>query len=916
MSDRRFVCGCYVIHSYHVRKYLPQLALKTHVTVQATAYTAVLSQTFVNPLAHDSIEKLRYTFPLFDGVSVVDFECRIGQRVIKGLVKERQEAKATYEAAVQRGETAGLLEQLPDASDVFTTTLGNIPPKETIHVTIRYVGELKHDAEIDGLRFTLPTAIAPRYGTPSHELLADPGVTPNLAQSGMEITVDVDMADSLPIQKITSPSHPISVSIGTLSGSPDADASLSRGSATLALQQASLDNDFVLQILAKGLGNPLALLETHPTLPNQRALMATFVPKFALQPARPEIIFIADRSGSMAGNIPLLVSAMRVFLKSLPPGVRFNICSFGSHASLLWSKSQKYDANTMNEALQHIEKFRADFGGTETLKAVETAVKSRYGDLPTELMLLTDGDIWNQNSLFDYLNDQVSKSKGDIRLFTLGIGGGVSHALIEGAARAGNGFSQAVGDGERLDGKVVRMLKGALSPHINDYTFEVTYGGDADDDFEMIDRASDIPKIDVAPVKSAEPKVISLFDPDSKSDETKEEPPKNKYDHLPPVESPSVLQAPSRIPSLFPFSRTTVFLLLAPSSKNRIPERVTFRGSSPQGPVELSIPVAAAQPGATIHQLAARKAVLDLEEGRGWLLNAKNSEGKLLKTASPSIYEDLVECAAVRIGTRFQVASKWCSFVAVEDKKETVDVDPPEYEPEGEFEGMAFDGAMPVSRSSYSAPPPPGGLPRESRRRSAAGGGFFGGAQPTPPPPPAPLAAPAAFCVSKPIAAPSFASKALSTLSFGSAGRDRAPDASKEKRKKSSRGGPPSASFASAMCDEASGAGSSQAQGSLLDRIIAAQEFDGSWKLGQVPWADMAVDTDRVKRLGDDAHRNDLLVTAAVVLYLEESMAEERATWELVVDKARDWIEGLKSLERRQEDVDIWQVARLIVFGA
>jgi len=63
-----------------------------------------------------------------------------------------------------------------------------------------------------------------------------------------------------------------------------------------------------------------------------------------------------------------------------------------------------------------------------------------------------------------------------IRVFTLGVGNSVSHALIEGMARAGNGFSQAVGEEEKLDTKVVRMLKGALSPHVNDYTIEIVYG--------------------------------------------------------------------------------------------------------------------------------------------------------------------------------------------------------------------------------------------------------------------------------------------------------------------------------------------------------------------------------------------------------------------------------------------------------
>lgn len=71
-------------------------------------------------------------------------------------------------------------------------------------------------------------------------------------------------------------------------------------------------------------------------------------------------------------------------------------------------------------------------------------------------MLLTDGDIWDQKSLFDYVS--AGTESGYVRVFPIGIGGGVSSALIEGVARAGRGFAQMVTDGEKLDSKIVRMV--------------------------------------------------------------------------------------------------------------------------------------------------------------------------------------------------------------------------------------------------------------------------------------------------------------------------------------------------------------------------------------------------------------------------------------------------------------------------
>jgi hypothetical protein len=211
------------------------------------------------------------------------------------------------------------------------------------------VQELKHDAEVDGIRLTIPTSISPRYGSYPGDL--DSSAVNN--SEGISFTIDISMAEGIPIKKVISPSHPIEVSLGSLSTSTiDEDASVSKASATLAQSTTELEKDFVLQVVAKDVGVPQAILETHPTLPNQRALMTTLVPKFNLKAQKPEIILIADRSGSMEDHIPTLVSALKVFLKSIPTGCMFNICSFGSRHEFLWPKSQLYDYNNLNEAIK------------------------------------------------------------------------------------------------------------------------------------------------------------------------------------------------------------------------------------------------------------------------------------------------------------------------------------------------------------------------------------------------------------------------------------------------------------------------------------------------------------------------------------------------------------------------------------
>lgn len=337
-----YLCGCYyhlASEDYYTRihkNYLPLLDSEAHTTILSTTSKTVLKQTFTNPSSQDVIKECIYTFPLYDGVSVVSFTCRIGEKVLRGLVKEKVKAKAIYDDAVAKGETAGLLEQAPQSSDVFSTKLGNVPAGESVVVEITYIGELKYH-ENDGIRFTIPTSIAPRYGSgPSTG--GQPIATFASDSSGIKIVVDINMPEGSFIKGVQSPSHPIAVSMGTVSTATTADPLMSKASATLSLGSSALEKDFVLIVQSKDVGVPKAILETHPTLPNHRALMATLVPKFSLPPSDPEIVFVADRSGSMRGNIGMLVSAMKVFLKSLPAGTKFNICSFGSSCSFLVCK--------------------------------------------------------------------------------------------------------------------------------------------------------------------------------------------------------------------------------------------------------------------------------------------------------------------------------------------------------------------------------------------------------------------------------------------------------------------------------------------------------------------------------------------------------------------------------------------------
>lgn len=343
----------------------------------------------------------------------------------------------------------------------------------------------------------------------------------------------------------------------------------------------------------------------------------------------------------------------------------------------MWPRSKRYDGTSLKEALAYVDLIDANMGDTEMYEPVEATVNNRFKDMELEVLLLTDGGIWDQERFFSMVSKAARENP--TRFFGLGIGDAVSHSLVEGFARAGNGFAQSVLEDEQLDKKVVRMLKGALTPHIQDCSLEIEYAHEEDDDFEMIDKANDIPTVSPPATKTVteetgkeerSDKPISLFDPLYKEPELETKVPlpstSDRFGGLPPVNPPKLLQAPSKITSLYPLIRLNTYILFDPETSGRTPQTLVFRATSKQGPLELKIPIQDVGTGEAIHQLAVKRATLELEEGHGWITDARDEKGTSIKDTYESKWEDIVARECVRLGTKFQVAGRWCSFVAVD----------------------------------------------------------------------------------------------------------------------------------------------------------------------------------------------------------------------------------------------------------
>jgi hypothetical protein len=431
---------------------VPLVGVSVAAEIEGVCAQVAIAQRYVNREA-TPIEAV-YVFPLDEGAAVCGFEVVVDGTLIAGSVKSRDEAFETYDEAIIRGDGGFLLDE--ERPDVFQASIGNLRPGGEVVVRIRYVAELAID---DGrVRFTIPTAVSPRYAPADDQKgvgrVDAETLNPPLAGSvpyGLDLSVRISMPG--PITGVESPSHPIAL---TLNGQ--------RATVTLGQSDVALDRDFVLSMAADRLHEPRAWVERDDD--GTETVAVSFAPTFSGSTMPSDVIFVVDRSGSMEGrSIEEVRNALQLCLRSLHEGCRFNIVGFGSTSEALFPESRAYDQASLDVASRHVAGLRADLGGTELLPALTSVLGMRHHEgLPRQVVVLTDGEITNTDAVLALAATHASRS----RIFTFGIGAGASHHLVRGLARAGRGMAEFIYPGERIETRVARLVRRLLSPALTD----------------------------------------------------------------------------------------------------------------------------------------------------------------------------------------------------------------------------------------------------------------------------------------------------------------------------------------------------------------------------------------------------------------------------------------------------------------
>nr|VZI09154.1 unnamed protein product [Spirometra erinaceieuropaei] len=273
-------------------------------------------------------------------------------------------------------------------------------------------------------------------------------------------------------------------------------------SATIALQSDfKFDHDLEMEIVLAG---PTKLMIAYEEGDSKEksgilgldCLTVNFLPVFKEDTdTRNEVIFLIDRSGSMAGkNIRQAQDSLLLFLKSLPTDCRFQIIGFGSRFSALFDEPRDYTEDAMTMALEYQKNLTANMGGTEVLGALESiyAKKVTGSGWHRKIIFLTDGDITNQTQVISL----VRRNAKTTRLFAIGLGDGASTSLVTGVARAGGGKSAFVRNEQRLQPVVLHILQLALQPFASEVelTWSIT-GGDGKEVMPVVTIPDQLPNL-------------------------------------------------------------------------------------------------------------------------------------------------------------------------------------------------------------------------------------------------------------------------------------------------------------------------------------------------------------------------------------------------------------------------------------
>ncbi|KAE8627492.1 hypothetical protein XENTR_v10007024 [Xenopus tropicalis] len=363
----------------------------------------ILFQTYINK-SSVPIEA-KYVFPLDGTAAVCGFEAFINGKHVIGEVKEKEQAHKEYRAAISEGHGAYLMDQ--DAADVFTVSVGNLPPNATVIIKITYITELI--LEYGSVIFNIPGTVASWQkdkALKENTQVCTARILLVFVFSSSCFSLEMSVEMSFKIENVLSFTHSISTK------KTDCKAVIA------TKKDSSLDDEgFQLRVylessfLESSWNQPRMWVEKHPK-EDSEACMLVFLPSFKTSIQSWDLTILLDCSNSMESTFQ---SAKRIALlaaSSLNPWHNINIISFGTGMA------------------------KPNMGNTELWKPLQSLCLLAPPSDMHNVLLISDGHIQNESLVFQILK----KNAGKVRLFTCGVGATANRHMLRCLAQYGAGF--------------------------------------------------------------------------------------------------------------------------------------------------------------------------------------------------------------------------------------------------------------------------------------------------------------------------------------------------------------------------------------------------------------------------------------------------------------------------------------------